>query len=66
MDKVKAIEVFHFTSNDRIELILYNREDFLTPQLVAAYYRGIYLNDVKYEGKKLSSYLENYRKASLF
>lgn len=63
MDKVKAIEVFHFTSNDRIELILYNREDFLTPQLVAAYYRGIYLNDVKYKGKKLSSYLENYRKA---
>ena len=63
MDKVKAIEVFHLTSNDRIKMILYNREDFLTPQLVAAYYRGIYLSDIKYKGKNLSSYLENYRKA---
>lgn len=63
MDKIKAIEVFHLTSNDRIKMILYNREDFLTPQLIAAYYRGIYLSDIKYKGKKLSSYLENYRKA---
>lgn len=66
LNKMKSIEVFYLTSNDDVNIVnkmIRYKEQLLTPELVAAYYRGVYLSDIKYKGNKISSYLENYRKA---
>lgn len=59
-EKFKSIEIFYVNSspNEEIKEIPNESRD----QVLASYYRGVYLSEQKYKGRKLSSYLEGYRK----
>ena len=60
-EKIKSIKIYYINSieDERIQEIPPEIEN----EIIGAYYRAIYLSDIKYKGKKLSSYIESYRRA---
>lgn len=59
-EKFKSIEIFYINSSPNEEIREIPSE--IRDQVLAAYYRGVYLAEQKYKGRKLNSYLEGYRK----
>ncbi|RHG37868.1 hypothetical protein DW261_02540 [Fusobacterium varium] len=60
-EKIKSIEIYHVNSTEDMRIMSIQPE--IRNLVIGNYYRAIYLSNIKYKGKKLSSYLEAYRKA---